>query len=119
MEHEYKHLNIWVEAISLCDRIYVLSKSYPKDERYGLTNQIRRSAVSIPSNIAEGSASGSNEHFSRYINIALASLCELETQLYISFNLNYLNEIEFASTIKKTDSLKRMILSFRKKILNK
>lgn len=78
--------------MDLVDRVYALTKSYPKDEIFALAMQTKRSAVSVPSNIAEGSQRGSSKEFIRFLNIAYASLAELETQLEIAFRQQYLDK---------------------------
>ena len=86
-------LNVWKKAISLVTLIYKYTANFPKEEVYGLTSQIRRCAVSIPSNIAEGSARTTKKDYAHFLAIALGSIAELETQLIISKNLSYLSEI--------------------------
>ena len=90
----HKDLVVWKNAISLVTAIYVASQEFPSSECYGLTSQIRRAAVSVPSNIAEGAARGSKKEFTRFLRIALGSLSEIETQLLIAANLTYLNDTE-------------------------
>ncbi len=90
-----KDLEVWKKGITLVTDIYVLTKNFPKEEVYGLTNQLRRAAVSIPSNIAEGAARQSNKEFIHFLYIALGSFVELDTQLIIAQNLNYINEKDF------------------------
>lgn len=85
----HKELDVWKEAIELVVKIYKLTVDFPSSEKYGLISQIRRSAVSIPSNIAEGAARGSTKEYIHFLNISLASLSELETQLIISEKLEY------------------------------
>lgn len=77
----HRDLDVWKKSVSLVTSIYEITKSFPKEEIYGLTNQIRRAAVSVPSNIAEGSARQGNKEFIQFLYIALGSLTELETQL--------------------------------------
>jgi four helix bundle protein len=85
----HKDLDVWRKSVALVENIYALTGSFPKEEIYGLTNQMRRAAVSIPSNIAEGSARQGNKEFANFLHIALGSLAELETQLIISNNLGF------------------------------
>ena len=87
--NSYKDLVVWQKAIDLSFDIYSLTKDFPKEEMYGLVSQIRRSAVSIPSNIAEGQARKYHQQFSRFLSIAQGSLAELETQIIISMRLGY------------------------------
>lgn len=85
----HKDLDVWKSSIDLVEAIYAMTQKYPKEEMYGLTNQIRRSAVSIPSNIAEGAARNSNKEYIQFLYTSLGSLSELETQLIIAQKLNY------------------------------
>lgn len=102
----HKDLDAWKLSIDLVTEIYKKTKEFPKEELYGLTSQIRRCAVSIPSNIAEGSARQSDKELIQFLYIALGSCAELETQLIISENLYYITEAKSISdqltTIKKT-----------------
>ena len=116
MEHEYRNLKIWEKARTLCNEVYMHTKQFPKQERYSLVNQMRRCSVSIASNISEGSGAGTDDNFKRYLNISTASICELETQLYISYDLKYISAEKLEMTISKTDELKRMIISFKKSL---
>ena len=86
---DYKDLDAWKQAILLVEDIYRISISFPKEELFGLTSQMRRAAVSIPSNLSEGSARNSNKEFAQFLHIALGSLAELETQLIIVDRLAY------------------------------
>ncbi len=87
----YTELETWRRAMDLAEAVYAATKAYPKEEMYGLTSQTRRSAVSIPSNIAEGQGRGATRDFVRFLSIARGSLCELETQLRLGARLNYLD----------------------------
>jgi four helix bundle protein len=87
----FKQLIAWQKAMDLVELVYAGTSGYPRDEVYGLTNQTRRAAVSIPSNIAEGQGRRTTGDFLRYLSIAYGSLCELETQLLIGQRLGYLN----------------------------
>lgn len=88
----FKDLLVWQRSIKLVDSIYELTKTFPKEEVFGLISQIRRSAISVPSNIAEGSRRGTKKDFRQFLFIALGSLSELETQIIISINLGYTKE---------------------------
>jgi len=107
--HGYKDLEVWQKAMDLVTRIYIVSKKFPREEIYGLTSQMRRSAVSIPSNIAEGRGKRSTKDFIRFLNIAYGSLAELETQIVISQNLGFANEEDTASLFNDTSRVGRMI----------
>ena len=86
----YRELIVWQKSMDLVTQVYRLTRLFPREELYGLTNQIRRAAVSIPSNIAEGQARQSTAEFRNFLSIAQGSLAELETQILIAVNLNYL-----------------------------
>ena len=92
MKRAHKRLDVWRESMTLATDIYKLTELFPKSEIYGLTSQMRRAAVSVPSNIAEGAARYSDKEFSQFLNIAGGSLSELDTQIEISLNLGYLTE---------------------------
>ncbi len=88
-KNSYRDLIVWQKSMILAKEVYLLTQCFPKEEIYGLTSQIRRCSVSIPSNIAEGKGRGSNKEFVRFLQISLGSLYELETQLELSVNIGY------------------------------
>ena len=90
----YENLKVWQLAIDLVTNVYLQVKLLPKEETYALSDQIRRSAVSVPSNIAEGSSRNSKKEYIQFLYIALGSICELETQLLIAKNVGYFSSIE-------------------------
>ena len=87
----HKDLEVWKKSIEMVTQIYTLTRGFPKEELYGLTNQMRRAAVSVPSNIAEGAGRNSSKELLQFLYIATGSLSELETPLIIANNLSYLN----------------------------
>ena len=89
----HKDLDVWNKSIDLVEDIYKLTKEFPKEELYGLTNQLRRASVSISSNIAEGAARNSNKEFIQFLYIAKGSLSETKSQLYRAFDRKYVNDI--------------------------
>jgi four helix bundle protein len=91
----YKELIVWQKALLLVKHIYLITKSFPSSELYGLTNQMRRAAVSVPSNIAEGQMRGSPAEFARFLAIARGSLAELETQMIIAKELGYATQSQY------------------------
>jgi len=97
----HKDLEVWKSAIDLVVVIYDLTKNFPNSEIYGLTNQIRRAAVSVPANIAEGSGRNTTGELNHFLGIATGSLSELETLILISSKLGYLNNIDFEVLQKK------------------
>lgn len=118
--NRYKDLKIWQRSMSLVTSIYALTSSFPKEERYGLTSQIRRCAVSVPSNIAEGSSRRhGRKEFVRFLQIAYGSLAELETQLQIALNLKFVNEKEALPHFEEIDEIMRMITGLMKAIDSK
>jgi len=116
--HNFRNLEIWKRSISLVTEIYKLTNSFPQQERYGLISQMQRAAVSCPSNIAEGSAKSSEKDFARFLEISLGSLLELETELIVSFNLEYVDSIRFNEIQASLIELQKMINGF-KNYLNK
>ena len=116
--HNFKELKIWKKSIKLTENIYSLLVEYPDFEKYGLTNQMRRSAVSIPSNIAEGSGRESNKDFKRFLAISLSSSYELETQLILSFELGFISEKDFNNVSGELKEIQKMIYGFRKTLNN-
>jgi four helix bundle protein len=111
----YKDLLIWQKGMALAKLVYVLTRRFPSDERYGLTSQ-RRAAVSIPSNIAEGQARRGTGEFLQFLSITQGSLAELETQLLLSINLSYCEQSEADPALKEIDELQKMIVSLRRKL---
>lgn len=100
----HRDLDVWKEGIELATLIYKLTDTFPKEERYGLSDQLKRSAVSIPSNIAEGAARNSSKEFVQYLYIALGSASELETQLIISKKVGFLSETDIFETLERVKS---------------
>ncbi|PHR14747.1 MAG: four helix bundle protein [Aequorivita sp.] len=114
---DHKELDVWRKSIDLVELIYSLTSSFPKSERFGLTSQMRRAAISISSNIAEGSARKGNKELLQFLNIALGSLAELETQYIISIRLAFLvknNEVD-----ELFNDQKRLLLGYRNYINKK
>ena len=106
--HNYKKLNVWVSSISLVKNIYKLTRKFPKDEMFVLTQQLRRAAISIPSNIAEGAGRNSNAQFKNFLQISIGSCYEAETQLIISKELEYISEEELDTISKELDSIMKI-----------
>ena len=102
----HKDLEAWKKSIELVSDVYKITEKFPDIERYGLANQIRRCAVSIPSNLAEGAARSSQKETIRFIDISIGSLAELETQLIIAQNLGYISEdSNLLNKIKQVNAL--------------
>jgi four helix bundle protein len=114
--NSYRDLLVWQKAMGLVTEVYKITQNFPSSEIYALTTQIRRCAVSIPSNIAEGYGRNSTADYKRFLQIAVGSLFELQTQIEIAFNLNYISRNIFDDFFEKTRELDRMLLSLIKKI---
>ena len=115
----HKDLDVWKKSVSLVTLIYEFTKTFPKEEIYGITNQIRRSAVSIPSNIAEGSARQGDKEFIQFLYISLSSLSELETQLIISSNLKYMTLNDYESIMERLQEIRKMLIGLIKFLKNR
>lgn len=109
MIRKYQNLKVWEKATQLVLEVYALTNAFPKDEMYGLTSQVRRAAVSIPSNIAEGSERRSDKDFVRFLRMASASLAEVETHLFIAMKLNYLEEHAYVQILELSAEIGKMI----------
>jgi len=112
----FRNLQIWQKAMALVTKIYKSTQKFPKEELFGLTSQIRRCSVSIPSNIAEGYGRTSDPEMIRFLNIATGSLFELQTQLEIAFNIEYLDRETFNNLYADSRELEIMMVSFSNKI---
>ncbi|WP_147676165.1 four helix bundle protein [Algibacter pacificus] len=108
----YTDLDVWKNSRELVQLVYQLTKCFPKEELYGLTNQIRRCAVSVPSNIAEGCGRQSNKETIHFLYIAKGSLQEVETQLYLSFDLEYISEDDLKDILDKVILNKKLLNGF-------
>lgn len=111
--HKFKELEIWKKSKSLCTEIYLATANFPSEERFGLTNQLRRACVSIPSNIAEGSSRKSNRDFSRFLELAMGSAYEIKTQLLISSDLGFITTEKLNPLVLKIESLTKMMYRFQ------
>lgn len=109
---QYTELDVWIKSRELASLVYELTKSFPKEEMFGLTSQIRRSAVSVPSNIAEGCGRNTSKDTMQFLFIARGSLYELETQLFISFDLKYINSEQVENVIGKITECKKLVNGF-------
>jgi four helix bundle protein len=109
MGRSYRELVAWHKAMSFVSAIYEATRLFPADERYGLTNQLRRAAVSVPSNIAEGQARLSQKEFHHFLSIARGSMAEIETQLLLAKDLQYLSAPKCAVLLASADELGRIL----------
>ena len=117
--HNIGKLKIWNASIDLCVEVYESVVNIPNDERYGLSSQIKRSAVSIPSNIAEGAGRDSSPQFNQFLNIAFGSSYELQTQLIISERLNFISKEVNEPILSKLDEIQKMIYVFKENVNKK
>ncbi len=118
MMKTHKDLDIWIKSIDFVTRIYSITKQFPKEELYGLTNQIRRAAISIPSNIAEGAARNHKKEFIQHLYFALSSGAEVETQLIISKNLDYIDSEVLSNLLNDLTLIQKMTQGLIKSISN-
>ncbi|HLP64917.1 four helix bundle protein [Flavobacterium sp.] len=112
----FRDLLIWQKAMTLVTNCYSISSSFPKEEMFGLTSQIRRCSISIPSNISEGYGRGTNKDYHRFLTISLGSLFEFQTQLEIAYNLKYTSLDNFNTLYEDSRELERMLSSFISKV---
>jgi four helix bundle protein len=112
--HKFEELKIWQKAMDITEKCYRASENFPKEEKYGLTSQLRRSAVSIPSNISEGARRNTNGEFKQFLGIANGSSYELLTQLYLSKRLNLITEEKVRPIIEETIQVTKMNFSLQK-----
>lgn len=115
--HNFRELKIWQRSRELVKEMYKLTRKFPDEELYILTREIRRTAISIPSNIAEGCGRNSNKELSRFLDIANGSAFELETQLFLAIDLEYLNSDESEKWINEINEIEKMIFSLKQSIL--
>ena len=112
----HQNLEAWNQALEFVINVYKLTERFPKEERYGLTSQVRRAAVSIPANIAEGAGRHSKKEFAHFLSNSQGSASELETELLIAFRLGYLDETNFARLINQLERIGRLITGLRRNV---
>jgi four helix bundle protein len=117
--HNFKELQVWQKAMDLAVFAYQLTGYFPKEEKYGLISQIQRCAVSIPSNIAEGSGRVSNKEFQHFISIAMGSSFELETQVILAFRFRYINEEQLTAFEEMVRPVQKMSFGLYNSLQNK
>ncbi len=113
VEH-HKDLAVWQQGVELVADVYSMSRELPADERFGLTSQMRRAAISVPANIAEGAARGSRAEFARFVLIARGSLAELETHLYVANRLGFVTEPQVL--LDRVASLRGMLINLHRSL---
>lgn len=111
--HKYQDLKFWRKSKDLCVEIYRLTKDFPKSEDYGLQSQMRKSAISLPSNIAEGAGRSSNKDFRRFLDIANGSAYELDKQLIIAFEVGYVDQEYYVKSKNELISVIQMMNKFK------
>jgi four helix bundle protein len=111
--HRYKELKVWQKAIELTVNVYKITQKLPKEEKFGLSHQLNRCAVSIPSNIAEGAGRNSNKDFNNFLGKALGSSFELETQLLIINQLRYLNDNDYFPIKTELEHIQNMLIKLK------
>ena len=115
----YQDLDVWKKGLTIAKFIYQATANFPVDERFGLTNQMRRAAVSIPSNIAEGHARLSTAEFQRFISIAMGSIAELETQIVLSADLGFLTVAISQEALRRLDEIGKMARGLHRSLANR
>jgi len=113
-ERPHRNLIAWKKSLELAREIYKVTATFPKSEEYGLTSQMRRAAVSIPSNLAEGAARKGSKEFKQFLNIAQGSISELDTQIELSKMLNYIENDVYESTMTKMTEISKMLYGLAK-----
>ena len=116
---KYSELIVWQKSMNLVEAIYKATAEFPSEERFGLSSQIRRAAVSIPSNIAEGHGRKSTASFINFLSIAFGSLMEVETQIQIATRLNFLSGDKATALLAQTDEIGKMISGLKKSLAEK
>jgi four helix bundle protein len=119
MSKGYKDLRVWHQAMTLAEDVYEATKGFPQDERFGLTSQMRRAAVSVPSNIAEGRGRGTDAELIRFCGIAYGSVMELETQAELARRLGFLGGDDLSSVMENCAEVSRMLNALRKSLSKK
>ena len=115
----HEKLDLWQKAIDFVVEVYKATEDWPKEEKYGLTSQVRRAAVSVPANISEGAGRFSNKEFAYFLSNAQGSASEVETELLIAHRLGYLTEAKFLSLRARCDDLGRMLVGLTRKVRSK
>ena len=113
LKHNFKNLKVWQKAVELAVLVYEVTRSFPTEEKFGITSQMRRSSVSTSSNIAEGSARNSSKAFCNCLDISLGESFELETQLIIAFRTGILPEEKFSLLSLEIAELQKMVIGFK------
>ena len=113
---DFHKLIIWQRSHQLALKVYSICKFFPKDELFGLTSQIRRAVSSIPTNIAEGCGRSSNKDFAHFLQIAIGSAAEVEYELLLAHDLNYINENDYQTLTEETVAVRKMIIKYQSEL---
>jgi four helix bundle protein len=113
LRHNFKNLIVWNKAVDMAVKVYQITSKFPNEEKFGMTSQMRRSSVSIPSNIAEGTARNSSKAFTNSLDISLGESFELETQTIIARRVGLLTQDDFESINHDIDEIQKMIIGFK------
>jgi four helix bundle protein len=116
LKHNFKNIKVWQKSVDLAVKVYQMTTTFPSEEKFGMTSQIRRSSVSIPSNIAEGSARNTSRAFTNCLDISLGESFELETQAIIAHRVGLLEQELFDSMNQDIDEIQKMIIGFKSTI---
>jgi four helix bundle protein len=117
--NSYRDLLVWQKGMALAKQIYLMTRAFPDDERFGLITQMRRAAVSVPSNIAEGQARQGRNEFVQFLSYAEGSLAELDTQLKLADDLGYCRSVNVPKTASMVVELQKMTASLRRKVITR
>jgi len=112
----FKDLRVWQRSMKLAEILYKITRRFPKEELYGITAQIRKAAVSVPSNISEGFARGHRGEYKQFLYVALGSCAEITTQLILAARLEFISQTEADTTLNEADEISRMLMGLIKKI---
>jgi four helix bundle protein len=112
LKHNFRQLRIWIDSVELTTEIYQLTQNFSSEHKFGIANQLYRSAVSIPSNIAEGSSRKSEKEFAHFLSLSLGSAFELETQLIIAEKCRIVVDFDYQALLMKIQTLQRQIAAF-------
>ena len=116
-QSSFRDLLVWQKAIALCETIYEISRSFPKEEQFALTSQMQRAAVSIASNIAEGTGRSGAREFAQFLSIATGSAAELETHIELALRLSYIDSQAYHSVTERVIEVKKMLVGLRASVV--
>ena len=117
--NKYRDLIAWQKSIEFAEKIYLMTKQFPMEERFGLAAQLKRSAVSIPSNIAEGAGRESKKEFSQFLSISMGSCFEAETQLILANKIGIIPNEELNNLLQASDEIQKILVSLKKSLINR